>query len=108
MRRLIRPTVDSAVQVGDPTLQSGLILFPRHAVHSRSSLSLQGVKAVAEQTDSEMVEQSGESFLLPFSCCLPHSAPSLGHSFPALCRARVGLTDVFLGPRPFLPNLRQE
>src|SRR5215475_8470243 len=37
---------------------------------------------------------------------LPYTAPSLGHSFPALCRARVGSTDVLLGPRPFLPNLR--
>jgi len=43
-----------------------------------------------------MVEQSGEPFLFPFLSCLPHTAQSLGHSFPALCRARVGLNDVLL------------
>src|SRR5436309_11707744 len=53
-----------------------------------------------------MMEQSGEVFLLPYLCCLSHTAQSLGHSGPALCRARVRLCDVFLGPRPSLPNLR--
>src|ERR1700730_16434293 len=50
---------------------------------------------------------SGEPFLSPFLCRLSHTAQSLGHSFPALCRARVGLNDVLLGPRSSLPNLRQ-
>src|ERR1700689_1438272 len=36
-----------------------------------------------------MVEQCGEPFLLPCSCCLPHTVQSLGHTFPALCRAHV-------------------
>jgi hypothetical protein len=52
-----------------------------------------------------MVEQSGEAFLLPFFGYLSHTAPSLGHSCPALCRARVGSDDVLLGPRPSLPHL---
>ena len=51
-----------------------------------------------------MVEQSSEPLLLPFLCCLSHTAQSLGHSFPALCRARVGLSDVLLGPRAFPPQ----
>src|SRR6266853_1379236 len=54
-----------------------------------------------------MVKQSSKPFLLPFLGCLSHTAQSLGHSFPALCRARVGLNDVLLGPRPSLPNLRR-
>src|SRR5215831_11144111 len=53
-----------------------------------------------------MVEQSGEPFLSPFFSCLPHTAQSLGHSFPALCRARAGSTDVLLDSHPSLPNLR--
>src|SRR6516165_4360146 len=53
-----------------------------------------------------MVEQSGEPFLLPFSSCLPHTAQSLGHTFPALCRAHARLNDVLLSLRPSLPNLR--
>ena len=54
-----------------------------------------------------MVEQSSEPFLSSFPLLLAHTAPSLGHSFPALCRARVGLSDVLLGPRPSLPCLRR-
>src|SRR5215471_16051212 len=54
-----------------------------------------------------MVEQSREPFLFPFLCCFSHTIQPLGHSFPALCRASVGLNDVLLGPRPFLPSLRR-
>src|SRR5262249_1379215 len=54
-----------------------------------------------------MVEQSCEPFLSPSLCCFSHTIQSLGHSFPALCRASVGLNDVLLGPRPFLPSLRR-
>src|ERR1700674_4788315 len=54
-----------------------------------------------------MVEQSGEPFFAPSRCCFSRTAQSLGHSFPALCRARVGPNDVLLGPRPSLPNLRR-
>src|SRR5580700_5237508 len=54
-----------------------------------------------------MVEQSREPFLSPFLCCFSHTAQSLGHLFPALCRVGVGWNDVLLGPRPFLPRLRR-
>jgi hypothetical protein len=43
------------------------------------------------------------TMVLPVS----HTAQSLGHSFPALCRARVGLYDVLLSLRPSLPDLRR-
>src|ERR1700720_3536258 len=48
------------------------------------------------------MEQSGELFLLPFYGCLSHTAQLLGHPRPALCRVSVELSDVLLGPRPFL------
>src|SRR5580658_7548258 len=54
-----------------------------------------------------MVEQSCEPFLPPRLCCFSHTAQSLGHSCPALCRVGVGLNDVLLGPHPFLPRLRR-
>ena len=41
------------------------------------------------------------------SRCLSHTAQSLGHSCPALCRVSVGLSNVLLGPRPSLPCLRR-
>jgi hypothetical protein len=36
--------------------------------------------------------------------CLPHTVQSLGHAFPALCRAHVRLSDVLLSLRPSLPG----
>src|SRR5258707_1863157 len=54
-----------------------------------------------------MMEQRSEPLLPPFPSDLAHTAQSLGHSFPALCRARVGRSDVLLGPRPSLPCLRR-
>ena len=54
-----------------------------------------------------MVQQRGEPLLLPFPRCLAHTVQSLGHALPALCRGRVWLLDVLLGPRPSLPNLRR-
>src|SRR5271168_2820798 len=54
-----------------------------------------------------MVEQSGELFLFPFLCCLPHTVQSLGHALPALCRVHVRLNDVLLRLCPSLPNLRR-
>jgi hypothetical protein len=39
--------------------------------------------------------------------CLPHTARSLGHAVPALCREHVGSNDVLHGPCPSLPNLRR-
>src|SRR5260370_12102178 len=85
----IRSTMYSTVQIVESIFQSGFILLPSHAIDSRRSLTLQNVEALAEESDVEVVEQSGEPFLLPFSCCLPHTAQSLGHTFPALCRAHV-------------------
>ena len=38
---------------------------------------------------------------------MPHTARSLGHAVPALCREHVGLNDVLHGPCPSLPNLRR-
>src|ERR1700684_2766647 len=54
-----------------------------------------------------MMEQSREPFLSPFPSHLTHTAQSLGHPFPALCRWSVGRSDVLLGPRPSLPHLRR-
>src|SRR5580658_1692712 len=102
----IRSTMNTAVQISDATFQSVLILLPRHTVHSRRSLPLQRVKAVPEQVNAQVVEQSSEPFLFPCLCYFSHTAQPSGHSFPALCRTCVGLSDVLLGPHPSLPGLR--
>ena len=95
------------MQINESILQPGFILLPRYAVYSGRSLTLKRVKAVAEQSDAHMVEQSGEPFLLSFLCCLPHTVQPLGHALPALCRAHVRLNDVLLRLRPSLPSLRR-
>src|SRR5215831_18598920 len=55
--RSVSAAVNPAVQIDEPTLQSSLILLPRDTVHSWSHFSLQGVKAVPEQCDRQMVKQ---------------------------------------------------
>src|ERR1019366_510553 len=92
----IRSTVHPAVQIDKSILQPGFILLPRYAVYSGRSLTLKRVKAVAEYSDAQMVEQSGELFLLLLPCCFPHTVQSLGHALPALCRPHVGWNDVLL------------
>jgi hypothetical protein len=69
--------MDPVVQIGEPTFQSGFILFPRDAIHPGCRLPLQRVKAVPQQSDRHMVEQSSKPFLLPFLCCLTHTDPPL-------------------------------
>src|SRR6202171_1755960 len=96
-----------AVQIDEPILQPGFILLPPHAVHSGRSSALKRREAVPEQIEAQMVEQSGEPFLLPFPCCFSHTVQSLGHALPALCRVHVRRNDVLLRLCPSLPNLRR-
>src|SRR5262245_42504511 len=44
----IRSTMYPTVEIDKSIFQSGFILLPRHAIHSRCSLALQGVKAVPQ------------------------------------------------------------
>src|ERR1039457_6301868 len=103
----IPSTVHPSVQIEKSILQPGFILLPRHAIDSRRSLTLECVKAIAEYSDAQMVEQSGELFLLPLPCYLPPTAQSQGHACPALCRTHVRLRDVLLSLCPSLPSLRR-
>src|ERR1700761_2354524 len=78
-RRLcpVRSTVNPAVKIDKPILQSGLIPLPSHTIDSRRSLTLESVEAVAQKIDVEMVEQSGELFLSSSFCCFAHTVQSL-------------------------------
>src|SRR5215467_12098546 len=75
---------------------------PSDPLHSWSGLTLQGVKAVPEQYDCQMVKQSGELPLLPFPCCPTHTRQPLGHANTALRRVRAELMSVLLDQRPSL------
>ena len=95
------------MQIDKSTLQPGLILLPRRAVHPRRRFPLQCVEARLEQIDCEVVEQCGELHLLVFLRGFPHTHQPLGHVCPALRRVRAGLTSVFLAQRPSLLTLRR-
>src|SRR5260370_3724087 len=99
--------MNPAVQIDKPILQPGFILLPRHAVYSGRSFTLERVEAVPEQSNTQMVEQSGEPFLLLFLCCFSHTVQSLGHALPTLRRVHVRRNDVLLRLCPSLHSLRR-
>jgi len=45
-----------AVKINKSILQSGFILLPCHTIDPWRSLTLEGVEAVAQKIDTEMVE----------------------------------------------------
>jgi hypothetical protein len=75
-----------AVRINESIFRTGFILLSSHTFASRRGLTLESLKAVAEEADVEMVKQSCEPFLLPFSCSFPHTVQSLGHALPPLCQ----------------------
>src|SRR5260370_30510889 len=105
--RSISAAVNPAVQIDKSILQSGFILLPCDAIYSWGSFPLQGVKAIPEQPDRHMVEQSRELHLLTVPCCVAHTRQPLGHACLALSRVRAGLMSVLLDQRPSLPTLRR-
>src|SRR5438552_5546109 len=103
----VRATMDTVVQIGEPTFQPRLILAPRYAVHSWSRVLLQRVETLPQQIDSNGMQQSREPLLSPFPRRSAHAAQSLGHPCSALCRWSVGLRVVLLGLLPSLRRLRR-
>ena len=105
--RSIRPSMDSAVQICQLLIQVRLVLLPRHAIDSWCSSSLQGVEALPQQMDGDVVEQRGEPRPLIFACCLTHTKQVAQLADPALSPGRGRLPDVLLGRLPSLHALRQ-
>ncbi len=99
--------MDPAVQFRQPSLQFRLVLFPRHAVHSRCSITLQRVEAVPQRTDRHMVEQRGELRPFSFTCNFTHTVQVAQLADPALSPGRGRLHDVLLGRSPSLHALRR-
>jgi hypothetical protein len=62
------------MEIFKPIFQAVLILAPLHAIYSRSCVPLQGVIAVPQQIDAQMMQQSREPFLLPLPRHLAHAA----------------------------------
>ena len=102
----IRPPLDPCVQILELRLKVCPVVPPHQPVHAGCSVSLECEERQPEQVDADMVEERGESFLLPLLSDLPYAAQRLGHAFPVLCPARAVLTRIPLGPRPSLHRLR--
>jgi len=56
----VSSAMQPAVQIGKLILQPGFILRPSHSIHPGCSFALQRAKAVPQEIDGDMVEQSGE------------------------------------------------
>src|SRR3984957_2514904 len=100
--------MDSAMQICQLLIQVRLVLLPRHATDSWCSSSLQGVEALPQQIDGDVVEQRGEPRPLIFACCLTHTEQVAQLADPALSPGRGRLPDVLLGRLPSLHVLRRQ
>src|SRR5262249_4366669 len=82
--RPIRPPMDSAVKVYQLRIQVRLVLLPRQTIDSGRGFSLQGVVAIPQQIDGDVVEQRGEPHLLVLTCCPTHTVQVAQLADPAL------------------------
>ena len=73
----IRSTVHPAVQIDEPILQSGFILLPRHAIHSRRSLTLEARRSCpgADPTLRWWSKAVNRSCFLSLAACRTPSNP---------------------------------
>src|ERR1700677_566974 len=98
--------MDSAMKILQLLIQGRFVLVPRHTIDSGRRISLQGVVAVPQQIDSNVVEQRGEPRPLVLTCCLTHTKQVAQLADPALSPGRGRLSDVLLGRLPSLHALR--
>ena len=52
--------MDPTVEIAQATLHTVFVLLPRQAVDAGRGMPLQGMEALAEQVDVDMVQQGGE------------------------------------------------
>ena len=99
--------MDPSMQICEPRLEICLVVLPRHAVHSGSSLAFERVVRRAKGVDRNVMQKRGELLLLPAPCGVPYAAQRLGHTVPALSPECALLVSVPLGLRPWLHRLRR-
>src|SRR6516165_4103055 len=94
------------MQVHQAIVEAGLVLRPGHAVHARSRLPLEGIEAVSEQIDRDMVKQGGEPRTLVPACRFAHTLQPGRPVNPALRPARGLRQRVSLSRSPSLHHPR--
>ena len=80
--------------------------MPRQSIHTGCRFPLEREKRLPEPINVNVVEERGELFLFPFTCCFPYALQRLEHANPVLCPERALLVRVPLGPCPWLHRLR--
>ena len=98
--------MDPVVQISEVSVKVCLVVLPGQPVHPRRGVPLEIEERHSEQVEADVVEERGESFLLPLPCGLPYAVQRLGHAFPVLRPARALLSRLPLGPHPWLHQLR--
>jgi hypothetical protein len=69
--------VDPIVQVFDIAVEACLVVLPRQAVRPGRSVLLNFEERQPEQSDTDVVEERGELFLLPLLRSLPYASQRL-------------------------------
>src|SRR5438874_1084080 len=114
-RRILRsPTRCATNFTSQPWMQLAQVLVellavlpPRHPVHSRRRVPIQGVVGRAEAFDVHVVEERGEPHSLVPRSNLAYTSERTVRTDPALRPGRVLLARVPLGQAPSLRHLRR-
>ena len=69
--------MDPAPQISEVSLKVCGVVLPRHAVHAGRRIALDRAKRLPKQLVVDVVEERGESLLLPFLGCGPHALERL-------------------------------
>jgi hypothetical protein len=69
--------MDPVMQIIELTLEIGLVVPPRHAVHPGRSIPLEREESQPEQIDVDVVQERGELLLLAAPCGLPYAVQRL-------------------------------
>jgi len=101
----IASLVEAGMQRAQILPQIGFVAVPGDSINSCSRLTLKHIKALAQQLQSEMVEQGGELQMLIPLCCLTHTRQPTRRRPPALRPGCGRLEHVPLGQRPSLHPL---
>src|SRR5215475_10754236 len=106
MRSVTAP-VHLVVQVLQLLFEVLSVGLPRHAVDTRRGVPFERKVALLQETDGDVMQQSGEPYTLALSRRSAHGDKSVRRGIPAQCPGRGRPTAVPLGRGPSLHGLRR-
>ena len=96
--------MNPGMQIDEVYLQILLVLLPRHSVYARCRIPFEPGKGLSEQFDIDVMEYSGELFLLPCLCYLPYTVKPPGTRFPGSVSVTCGSLPRSPRSSPFAPS----